>query len=32
MLQRIQIEPVRRHLEGLVARWVPQGSLLEGYR
>ena len=32
MLQRMKIEPVRRHLEQLVTEWVPQGSLLEGVR
>jgi hypothetical protein len=32
MLQRMKVEPVRRHLERLVARWVPQGNLLEGLR
>ncbi len=32
MLQRMKAEPVRRHLERLVARWVPQGHLLEGVR
>ncbi len=32
MLQRMKIEPVRRHLERIVARWVPQGNLLEGLR
>ena len=32
MLQRMKIEPVRRHLERLVTQWVPQGSLLEGLR
>jgi len=32
MLQRMKIEPVRRHLEQLVTQWVPQGSLLEGVR
>jgi Fe-S cluster assembly protein SufD len=32
MLQRMKVEPVRRHLEQLVALWVPQGSLLEGVR
>jgi len=32
MLQRMKIEPVRRHLERLVTQWVPQGNLLEGLR
>jgi Fe-S cluster assembly protein SufD len=32
MLQRMKLEPIRRHLEGLVTRWVPQGNLLEGVR
>lgn len=32
MLQRMKVEPVRRYLDGLVARWVPQGHLLEGVR
>ncbi|MEI8190274.1 MAG: Fe-S cluster assembly protein SufD, partial [candidate division NC10 bacterium] len=30
MLQRIKVEPVRRHLEEMVRRWMPQGNLLEG--
>jgi len=30
ILQRMKVEPIRRHLEGLVTRWVPQGNLLEG--
>ena len=30
MLQRMKVEPVRRHLEELVRRWMPQGNLLEG--
>jgi Fe-S cluster assembly protein SufD len=29
-LRRMKVEPVRRHLEGLVARWLPPGALLEG--
>jgi Fe-S cluster assembly protein SufD len=29
-LQRMKEEPIRRHLEGLVARWLPQGAQLEG--
>ncbi|MCX5733872.1 MAG: Fe-S cluster assembly protein SufD [candidate division NC10 bacterium] len=29
MLQRMKVEPVRRHLEELVRRWMPQGNLLE---
>jgi Fe-S cluster assembly protein SufD len=32
MLQRMKAEPVRRHLERLVRRWVPQGILLEDIR
>ncbi len=28
-LQRMKSEPIRRHLEGLVRRWLPQGGLLE---
>jgi Fe-S cluster assembly protein SufD len=32
MLQRMKIEPVRAHLERLVAQWLPQGNLLEGDR
>jgi len=32
MLQRMKVEPVRRHLERLVTQWVPQGNLLEGVR
>jgi Fe-S cluster assembly protein SufD len=32
MLQRMKVEPVRRHLERLVNQWVPQGNLLEGVR
>jgi Fe-S cluster assembly protein SufD len=32
MLQRMKAEPVRRHLEQLVTRWVPQGTLPEGVR
>ncbi len=30
ILQRMKVEPIRRYLEGLVTRWVPQGNLLEG--
>jgi Fe-S cluster assembly protein SufD len=30
VLQRMKVEPVRRHLEELVRRWMPQGNLLEG--
>jgi Fe-S cluster assembly protein SufD len=30
VLQRMKIQPIRRHLERLVTQWVPQGSLLEG--
>ncbi len=29
-LQRMKEEPIRRYLEGLVARWLPQGTLWEG--
>jgi len=32
MLQRMKAEPVRCHLEHLVARWMPQGKLWEGVR
>lgn len=28
-LQRMKSEPIRRHLEGLVRRWLPQGALWE---
>ena len=28
-LQRMKVEPVRRHLEELVRHWMPQGHLLE---
>ena len=28
-LQRMKVEPIRKHLEGLVSRWLPQGSLVE---
>jgi Fe-S cluster assembly protein SufD len=31
-LQRMKVEPIRRHLEGLVSGWLPQGSLLEAVR
>lgn len=31
-LQRMKAEPIRRHLEGLVARWLPQGALVEAIR
>jgi Fe-S cluster assembly protein SufD len=31
-LQRMKVEPIRRHLEGLVSRWLPQGSLPEAVR
>ena len=27
---RMQVEPVRKHLEALVTQWLPQGALLEG--
>jgi hypothetical protein len=32
MLQRVKVEPIRRHLERLVAQWVPQGALVETIR
>ncbi len=28
-LQRMKVEPIRRHLEGLVKQWLPQGTRLE---
>ncbi len=28
-LQRMKVEPIRRHLEELVKQWLPQGKLLE---
>ena len=28
-LERMKVEPIRRHLEGLVAQWLPQGQLVE---
>ncbi len=31
-LQRMKDEPIRRYLEGLVTRWLPQGTLLEDVR
>lgn len=31
-LQRMQDQPIRSHLEGLVARWLPQGALPEAGR
>jgi Fe-S cluster assembly protein SufD len=31
-LQRMKSEPIRRHLEDLVSRWLPQGALLEAVR
>jgi len=31
-LQRMKVEPIRKHLEGLVERWLPQGALLEAVR
>jgi Fe-S cluster assembly protein SufD len=31
-LQRMKVEPIRRHLEALVSQWLPQGSLVEGAR
>lgn len=31
-LQRMKVEPIRRHLEGLVERWLPQEALLEAVR
>jgi Fe-S cluster assembly protein SufD len=32
VLQRMKVQPIRRHLERLVTQWMPQGSLLEGVR
>jgi Fe-S cluster assembly protein SufD len=29
-LGRMRVAPMRQHLERLVARWIPQASLLEG--
>jgi Fe-S cluster assembly protein SufD len=31
-LQRMKVEPIRKHLEGLVTQWLPQGKLLEEAR
>ncbi len=31
-LQRMKIEPIRKYLKGLVAKWLPQGMLLEDIR
>jgi len=31
-LQRMKVEPIRKHLEGLVTQWLPQGKLLEDAR
>ena len=31
-LERMKIAPIREHLEGLVAQWLPQGRLLEDVR
>jgi Fe-S cluster assembly protein SufD len=31
-LQRMKVEPIRRHLEGLVRHWLPQGKMLEEAR
>jgi Fe-S cluster assembly protein SufD len=31
-LQRMKVEPIRRHLEALVTAWLPQGKLLEDVR
>jgi Fe-S cluster assembly protein SufD len=28
-LQRMKVEPIRRHVEALVRQWLPQGALLE---
>jgi Fe-S cluster assembly protein SufD len=28
-LERMKVVPIRKHLEGLVAQWLPQGRLLE---
>jgi Fe-S cluster assembly protein SufD len=32
MLQRMKVEPIRRHLEQLVAAWVPQGAMVGSIR
>jgi len=29
-LQRMKGESIRKHLEGLVTQWLPQGKLMEG--
>jgi len=29
-LQRMKVESIRKHLEGLVTQWLPQGKLMEG--
>ena len=31
-LQRMKAEPIRKHLEEVVSRWLPQGALLEAVR
>lgn len=31
-LQRMKVEAIRKHLEALVAEWLPQGALLEDVR
>jgi len=31
-LERMKVEPIRRHLEALVTRWLPQGQLVEAAR
>ena len=31
-LERMKVEPIRRHLEGLVRRWLPHGILVEELR
>ena len=31
-LERMKVAPIRKHLEGLVAQWLPQGRLLEDVR
>jgi Fe-S cluster assembly protein SufD len=31
-LERMKVEPIRKHLEALVARWLPQGKIVEATR
>ncbi|MFQ5988776.1 MAG: Fe-S cluster assembly protein SufD [Candidatus Methylomirabilales bacterium] len=31
-LERMKVESIRQHLEGLVAQWLPEGKLLEAIR